>query len=44
MDIIYQNETWSDLLANEHKQNMITAFSTYFDRVDKQVKRILTSD
>ncbi len=44
MDIIYKNETWNDDLANAHQQEMIIAFSTYFDQVDKIVKRIPKSN
>jgi uncharacterized protein with ParB-like and HNH nuclease domain len=40
MDIIYKNETWNDDLADAHQQEMINVFSTYFDQVDKLVKRI----
>lgn len=40
MDIIYKNETWNDDLAITHQQEMIKAFSTYFDQVDKLIKRI----
>jgi hypothetical protein len=41
MDIIYQNKTWNDELADNHKKEMIKAFSTYFDLVNKKVKNIM---
>jgi hypothetical protein len=37
MDIIFNNNTWNDSIANNHQQEMIALFNKYLDKVSTEV-------